>query len=266
MLMEVRNNIRYFFNAIKVSIKSAMAYKASFIIQTIFMFLNNASFLIFWAVVFSKTGENTDITFNNVLYIWGLSSFAYGVTYFFFAGIEKINEYIITGGLDSFLLQPKGVLLNVATSKSSFSACGDILYGIVVGAMASGGDIGKVLMLMALGTFGGVFFFATEVIVRSLSVWIGDTNTVADRYVQMLLITFSTYPENIFRIGIKIMLYTVVPAAYLAFLPASIIESFDITKLLIVILVGLLYLFISIKVFYKAISCYESGNNMSMKG
>ena len=28
MLMEVRNNIRYFFNAIKVSIKSAMAYKA----------------------------------------------------------------------------------------------------------------------------------------------------------------------------------------------------------------------------------------------
>ena len=132
--------------------------------------------------------------------------------------------------------------------------------------MASGGDIGKVLMLMALGTFGGVFFFATEVIVRSLSVWIGDTNTVADRYVQMLLITFSTYPENIFRTGIKIMLYTVVPAAYLAFLPASIIESFDITKLLIVILVGLLYLFISIKVFYKAISCYESGNNMSMKG
>ena len=115
MLMEVINNIRYFFNAIKVSIKSAMAYKASFIIQTIFMFLNNASFLIFWAVVFSKTGENTDITFNNVLYIWGLSSFAYGVTYFFFAGIEKINEYIITGGLDSFLLQPKGVLLNVAT-------------------------------------------------------------------------------------------------------------------------------------------------------
>ena len=176
MLTEARNNIRYFFNAIKVSIKSAMAYKASFIIQTIFMFLNNASFLIFWTVVFSKTGENVDITFNNVLYIWGLSSFAYGVTYFFFGGIEKINEYIITGGLDSFLLQPKGVLLNVATSKSSFSACGDVLYGIVVGMIASGGDISKVLMLVALGTFGGVFFFASEVIVRSLSVWIGDTN------------------------------------------------------------------------------------------
>ena len=266
MLTEARNNIRYFSNAIKVSIKSAMAYKASFIIQTIFMFLNNASFLIFWTVVFSKTGENVDITFNNVLYIWGLSSFAYGVTYFFFGGIEKINEYIITGGLDSFLLQPKGVLLNVATSKCSFSACGDVLYGIVVGMIASGGDISKVLMLMVFGTFGGVFFFASEVIFRSLSVWIGDTNAVADRYVQMFLITFSTYPENIFKVGTKILLYTVVPAAYLAFLPASIIESFSLTKLLIVIAVGLLYLFMAIKLFYKAISCYESGNNLAMKG
>ena len=239
---------------------------ASFIIQTIFMFLNNASFLIFWTVVFSKTGENVDITFNNVLYIWGLSSFAYGVTYFFFGGIEKINEYIITGGLDSFLLQPKGVLLNVATSKCSFSACGDVLYGIVVGMIASGGDISKVLMLMVFGTFGGVFFFASEVIFRSLSVWIGDTNAVADRYVQMFLITFSTYPENIFKVGTKILLYTVIPAAYLAFLPASIIESFSLTKLLIVIAVGLLYLFMAIKLFYKAISCYESGNNLAMKG
>ena len=41
MLTEARNNIRYFFNAIKVSIKSAMAYKASFIIQTILNILSN---------------------------------------------------------------------------------------------------------------------------------------------------------------------------------------------------------------------------------
>ena len=113
MLMEVKNNIRYFFDALKVSIKSAMAYKVSFIIQTVFMFINNIFFLIFWAVVFSKTGNNTDITFNNVLYLWSFSALSYGIAYFFFAGVQKINDYIITGAMDSFLLQPKNILLNV---------------------------------------------------------------------------------------------------------------------------------------------------------
>ena len=136
--MEVKNNIRYFFNALKVSIKSAMAYKVSFIIQTVFMFINNIFFLIFWAVVFSKTGNNTDITFNNVLYLWSFSALSYGIAYFFFAGVQKINDYIITGAMDSFLLQPKNILLNVATSKCSFSACGDLIYGIVIGAIAAG--------------------------------------------------------------------------------------------------------------------------------
>ncbi len=265
MLMEVKNNLRYLFQAIKVSIKSAMAYKVSFIIQTIFMFLNNASFLVFWLVVFSHTGDDAGITFNNVMYIWAFSSMSYGITYFFFSGIQKINEYIITGAMDSYLLQPKNVLLNVATSKSSFSACGDILYGIVISIMASGGDISKVLMVAILAMFGSVFFFSSEVFFRSLAVWLGDTNMLANRYVEMLLITFSTYPENIFKIGIKVMLYTVVPVAYLAYIPAKLVESFDIGKLLLVVAVGMIYLFLAIKLFYKAIGSYESGNSMAMK-
>ena len=48
MLMEVKNNIRYFFNAVKIGIKSAMAYKVSFLVQVIFMVINNFFFLIFW--------------------------------------------------------------------------------------------------------------------------------------------------------------------------------------------------------------------------
>lgn len=265
MLTEVKNNIRYFFDAVKVSIKSAMAYKVSFCIQTIFMFINNVFFLIFWAVVFKNTGENTGITFNNILYLWSFSAFSYGIAYFFFAGIQKINEYIITGAMDSFLLQPKNVLLNVATSKCSFSACGDLIYGVVIGAIASGGDIGKIFLLLLMGAFGSVFFISTEVICRAISVWIGDIQTIANRYVEMLMITFSTYPENIFRTGIKVMLYTVVPVAYLAYLPASIMEVFDIKKLILIFIVGCIYMFIAIKVFYKALKSYESGNSMAMK-
>lgn len=266
MLMEVKNNIRYFFNAIKIGIKSAMAYKISFLVQVIFMVINNFFFLIFWGVIFSNTGESSGITFNNVLYLWSFSSMAYGITYFFFGGVRKINDYIITGSMDSFLLQPKNVLLNVLTSQCSFSAFGDILYGLVIGIIASGGDIGKIVLLILLGTFVSVFFISTEIILRSLSVWIGDTKTIANRYVEMLLLTFSTYPENIFKTGIKVLLYTVIPVAYLAYLPANMMNNFNILDLICVILVGSIYMFMAIFTFYKAMKSYESGNSISMKG
>ncbi len=266
MLMEVKNNIRYFFNAVKIAIRSAMAYKVSFLVQVIFMIINNSFFLIFWSVIFSNTGENSGITFNNVLYLWSFSTIAYGVTYFFFGGVRKINDYIITGSLDSFLLQPKNILLNVLTSQCSFSAFGDILYGAVVGIVATSGDAFKIMLLIILGIFVSVFFISTEIILRSLSVWIGDTKTIANRYIEMLLITFSTYPENIFKTGIKALLYTVIPVAYLAYLPANIVNEFNMYQLACVLIVGIIYLFLAIFVFYKALKNYESGNNMSMKG
>ena len=73
----------------------------------------------------------------------------------------------------------------------------------------------------------------------------------------MLFITFSTYPENIFKIGIKIILYTVVPVAYVAYIPARIMENFSILNLLLIFVVGAIYLFIAVKIFYKAMKSYE---------
>ena len=149
------------------------------------------------------------------------------------------------------------MLLNVCTSKCNFAACGDLLYGIVVGIIATGGDIRKILLMLFIGLFGSIFFISTEVILRSISVWIGDTKTIANRYVEMLLITFSTYPENIFKIGIKFILYTVVPVAYLAYIPSSLMANF--------IAVGLVYFTVAVITFNKAMKNYESGNNLAMK-
>ncbi len=58
MLMEVRNSLKYLFLSIKYNLKASMEYKKSFIIQTIFMMINDGFFLIFWAVVFNVNGGN----------------------------------------------------------------------------------------------------------------------------------------------------------------------------------------------------------------
>lgn len=266
MLTEVKNNILYFFNALKVSIKSAMAYKVSFVIQALFMMFNNLFFLIVWKVILNNTPGQTDISFNGILYLWSISTMAFGIAYFFFGGIKNINEYILNGTMDSFILQPKNLYLNVISSKCRFSACGDFIYGLVLAFIVTGCNIPKVLLLIIFSIIGSTFFISTEVIFRSLTVWLGDTNSLASRYTETLLITFSTYPENIFSTGIKVLLYTIVPVAYLDYLPIRMLtSSFSLPLFLIILLVSIIYVLLSIYMFKRAMKNYESGNNMSMK-
>lgn len=266
MLMEVKKQLRYLYMGLKCNIKSASEYKSNFIIQTIFMFINNGYFIIFWSIIFSQNGGNIKgIGMEQIMYLWGFSTISFGVAYFFFGGTVKISRSIISGELDSYLLQPKHPLIGIITSKCDFSACGDMIYGLTMLIFATGGDVIKIVFGILLGILGSVFYISTEVIFRSLAVWLGDMDAVADKYSNTLLTTFSIYPEQIFGTVLKIILYTVIPAAYLSYLPIKIINEFNFVTLLILIVIEVIYMFIAILVFNSAIKKYESGNNIAMK-
>ena len=266
MLMAVKNNLNFLWQSVKTNIKCVAEYKLSFIIQSVFMFINNGFFLVFWAVILNVNGGNiNDITMNDILYIWSIPTISYGVAYFVFGGVQNINTNIISGTMDSYLLQPKSVLFNVMTSKCIFSAFGDLVYGIILGLIATSGDISKFLILVMIGIFGSVFYLAFEIIIRSLSAWVQDTQRIADTYIHTLLTNFSIYPSEIFSKGIKLLLYTVIPVGYMTYIPKDIVMSFSVKKLFVVLFTVVMYMLFAVFVFKRAMKRYESGNNISLK-
>jgi len=265
MLMEVKNNFRYIKNAMKCNLKSVIEYKSSFIIQTIFMFVNNGFFLIFWNIVFGINNNQTNgIEMKEIYYMWAISTIAYGIASFLFGGISNIGKNIITGGMDSYLTQPKNVFINIATSKCDFSACGDLLYGLVV-AIAASNNIFDYLQILGYALLGSIIIISTMTIIRSWAVYVGDIDEMAERYEHTFLINFSVYPEEIFGKVIKFMLYTLVPAGYIVHLPIKLIGKFNITNFLILIFAIIVYLTIAVVIFKKALKNYESGNAMALK-
>ena len=138
MLTEVKNTLKYIFASLKCNIKAALEYKKSFIIQTVFMIVNNLFFLIYWIVVFSiNDGDLNGLVMKDILLLWTLPNGAWGIANFFFGGLRDIDKLIITGGLDSYLLQPKNLIVSIATSRCNFGSCGDLLYGLVLGIIVS---------------------------------------------------------------------------------------------------------------------------------
>lgn len=265
MLMVVKNNINFFKESMKTNIKSILVYKTSFLVQSFFMMINNSFFIIFWVKIFQAVDEVKEFSFNDVLLLGAISSIAYGVTYFFFYGVTYINRYIIDCSMDSYFLQPKCILLNVLLSKSDFSAFGDFFFGMLIVIIIYNKSLDMIIHLIIFGIFGSIYFLSTEIILRSVCVWLGDTEILSDRYIHVLLTQFSTYPQNIFPKTVKVMLYTIIPAGFLSYLPIDLIHEFDVKKIIIYVISGLVYLIVSIKVFYSAIKHYNSGNNMNLR-
>ena len=254
----------FFIKSVIASIKSASEYKISFITNTIFMIINNSVFLVSWYVIFQNAGSDDAVNFKKVLSLWALSTISYGINYFFFGGVSNINRFLIDGELDMYLTKPKNPLIAVLTSKCRFSACGDLIFGIIIAVYVSNSLVDFVQILV-FGIYGTVFLLSIEIILRSLSVWLGDTETLTSRLVTNMFISITTYPLDIFGTFVKIITFTVIPAAYAVHLPLEIIDNFSFSKLLIVTFAGIFFVSLAIFTFNKAIKSYESGNNISMK-
>lgn len=266
MLTVAKNYFNFFVKSIRCNLASVLEYKKSFLIQSIFMLFNNFFFLIFWIVVFdSSNGAINGITMNDILYLWSVPVLAYGISFFFFGGTKDLGRYILEGGLDSYLTQPKNIIINVMLSKMEFGAFGDLIYGLVIGLFATQFNPLKYLLLIILGSIGAVFYICTQVIIRVLTIKIGNTDNIHNVYTNTLLINWASYPEAIYEKGIKFLIYTVVPSAYISFVPIKFINTFDFKYLLIFILALIAYVGITIIFSKNILKKYESGNNITLK-
>ena len=98
-----------------------------------------------------------------------------------------------------------------------------------------------------------------------LGVWIGDVENIFSIYENSLLLTFSSYPESIFKNWFRALMYTVVPAAYIVHIPISLTKAFDVKLLIITLIAVVIYIIMTKSIFTKGLRKYESGSSISLK-
>lgn len=79
------------------------------------------------------------------------------------------------------------------------------------------------------------------------------------------MVNFATYPGTIFKKGIKLILYTVIPVGIANYIPVDIIINFNLGSFGIVILFAMVLSSIAFVIFYKGLKRYSSSNLMSSR-
>ena len=259
MLTEVRKSIKLLFYYFKFNLSAVMEYRISFLVQSFGMVLNNAAFIFFWWVLFTNVNSIGGYGFKDVMLLWAIMSTSFGLCFVCFGNVSQLTRMILNGELDTYLLQPKDPLINILASRTSVSAWGDTLYGIILLFIIKGLDARTILLFALFSVTGALIMAAVLVSFHALSFYTGNTEGLAN-LVTEFLISFSIYPEGIFNMGVKAILYSVIPAAFIVYIPSRVINDFSIIGLFQVLAAAVLWIIIAYGLFYKGIKKYESGN------
>jgi ABC-2 type transport system permease protein len=195
--------------------------------------------------------------------LWGLAASSFGLAHILFQRAFSLSDLILTGKLDSFLVQPKSVLLSVITSATSSSAIGDLIYGYLVFIIFRFSIAN--LVLFTLFTITGALIMASfGVITGSISFYIVRGDMIAENLYN-IMINFSLYPDSIFKKVVRLLLYTLVPVGFIVFLPLKIILNFNPMLCLGVAGFTVVICLLAYAVFYRGLKRYTSSNLMSAR-
>ena len=229
----------------------------------LFMILNNASFIIQWVVIFSIKDEIGGYVMKDILLFWGIAAGVFGVSRFFFYKAFSISDVINEGKLDSYLVQPKNVLISIITSDITVSAIGDMIYGYIMLAIY-GMTIPRFLLFTLFIICGGLTVANISIIFGSLSFWFDKSDVLMDT-VNNMMVSFATYPDEIFKGVTKIILYTIVPVGLICYIPTKILMTFDFRLILAVFTTTAFFIIAAFLVFYLGLKRYSSSNLMISK-
>ncbi len=243
----------------KLNLSSALEYRASFFMAAFGMALSNGSFVFFWWIAFEQIGGRIGgYDFRDVMFIWAAASSAFGVSSVLFANMHHLSRLIVQGELDSFLLQPKDVLLSALCARTDLSAWGDLGYGIVLMALTGQGAMGWAAFAAAV-LIGGLLLTAATVSAHALTFWFGDASAVG-QMVSEFMINFSIYPEGIYPGLAKLVMCTVLPAFFMVHVPLRLARGASLMYFPALLGFAVLYLAGSWRWFHTGLKRYESGN------
>lgn len=250
---------------LKSNIFSSLEYRTSFISQLFGMFINDALWVIFWVIYFQKFPILKGWQINDLLTMWAIITFSFGLSFGLFSNIGRLSELITKGELDYYLTLPPNVLLHLSISQIRVVNLGDMLFGPVLLFLFVPLTWEKFAMFLLVSILAAIIFYSFSLLIGSLAFYIGNSESLA-MGVTNALIHFTTYPTRIFEGWIRVILFTILPAGFICEIPVELVREFHWLTFAQLIMGAILFFAIATFVFYRGLKRYESGNMLIMRG
>jgi ABC-2 type transport system permease protein len=209
------------------AIRGEMQYRANFVLMAVVQIVNQLTGFFFIAVVLERFGAIAGWTVGEVAFLYGLRLMIHSFRGVVFGNVPNIERLVRRGEFDRMLARPLNPLLQVMAERvfirDGFSMLGGLALFLAANALIGVDWSPPALLYLALAVAGGCLIGAGVSLLcaalafrlmsaRTLYALINDVNN-----------TFGAYPMTIYQMGVRVVLMTALPLAFIAYVPATVL-------------------------------------------
>lgn len=246
------------------SIRASISLRGAFLIESALMVANNLVYFLIWWVFFRQFHDIAGWKIDDMAALMAIGTGAYGLMQICFGGVKHLSAIIINGDLDPFMTQPKNLLVHLLGSRSLSKGWGQLMTTVILAAFAGLTTPSKIILIVVSLVCGCLVFTSVGVIAHSLAFWLGSIESVSRKYCDSLFL-FVIYPTNIYSGFLQLIMFTLIPAGIIGYIPVELLHSFSWVKLMILLSSSISFVTAAFFVFHLGLKRYESGNQFGMR-
>lgn len=248
----------------RLNLRAQLEYRGAFLSQVLAMALNDGVWVSFWVLFFTRFPVLRGWNIDDVITVWAIAAAGFGLAHAIFGNSLQLAAIIAQGQLDAWMLYPRALLPHLLLGRMSATAWGDAIFGYAVYLAFVRPDFAHFLLFAALSLSVGMVFVGFSVLSGSLSFYMGNSAGLTEQW-HFAMITFSTYPAILFEGSVKILLFTLIPAGFITYLPIEALRELSLADAALAVAGSFGVLAAGVGVFYHGLRRYESGNLMTMR-
>ena len=246
-----------------ISIRSQLQYKASFIMNLLSNFLVFFTYYFTIICLFDKFSNVKGFKMYEVLFIFSIVQFGFSFCETFFRGVDLFDDLIVSGNFDRLLLRPRGILLQIFCQEICLAKLGRLIHAIIIFVIA----ILNLDIIWSIENIITILFMVISSIVLYMAIFILTAAycffTVKALEIRNLILygsrELAQYPIGIFKSKIVMFFTYIIPFGFVNYYPLLFVLGKTNNKLLIISpLLTVVYLLISIVIFYRGLKRYSS--------
>lgn len=224
-LRSVRKHLRVYRKYFTQFWKSRMVYKGDFLIGSFSQLINLGTSLAFLTLIFTQVEAINGWNFNEMLFLAGVGGFIMNVHHVFFFNIFHLEDYVVDGKMDRFLVRPLNPLFQVYADSVSDNNLSKIIANaaliVYAGSQLSVNllTLGNIAYGAAVLASGIMVFAATYITFATTSFWTGRSRSAI--WLIFRLSEYRRYPFGIYALPIQAILVTAIPLAFASFFPTT---------------------------------------------
>jgi ABC-2 type transport system permease protein len=221
------NGLRLYGHYIRVSIRSQVQYRASFLLSTFGHFLITGCEFLGILVLFQRFGTLRGWTLAEIALFYGMANVSFAIAEAIPRGFDKMSSIVKMGDFDRFLLRPRSLALQLMGYEFQLRRIGRLsqALAVLIWALVSLHVVltSEALCLLVIAILGGACLFSGLFILQAtMSFWTVESLELFNTLTYGGMET-AQYPLTIYKPWFRRFFTMIIPLACINYFPALVI-------------------------------------------